>query len=525
MQIQGLTSHLRSRSPCGSPLLTKPGLKEPDVFEAARSASVLETSTAITQQPPSFIDNLPDEIFILIFSTMLREEDSKSRLFDTMEHPRIRATLSLVSRNWHRIVYFTPSLWTTILQSNSPAYINFALEKSGQMPLKAYLDSDYVTLPPSAEVACSQVHRWKFARISIGEHRPKYLTVPAPLLEEVEVRGLEGSTIDLFGGQAPRLKRIDLTAVSIPWSSGLFSGLEVLSLWMLRPAVDEIISILAASPSLQALKLIHCNIEPPAHDFHRSVRLSQLQQIIWCGMDSRVVGVLLDNIRSPPFQDLLIDCDMNREEMPDELGFKFLARLHYFLARHPQSLRPNKLEVKPSYMSYSSSANLIALRGDEPDVMIRRFGHQLPAEFRDMPTTLHWKSSSWGEEERHDARATVDAADLRMRITSLEIEEPSTEVEHVLNHLAAPQEGRWVLPYLQHLNIDLTHIPAGFLAKMVEARTAASEGEEGIRPTVITRLELQGTREIHEEDLVAVEKILDFGSVLVNGILRGEKTH
>lgn len=260
---------------------------------------------------PASISDLPEELLAIIFELAIEAARG--------QHTGWRTKFALVSRRWNAIVCNTPSLWTSVT-GPGPAPIALTLARSGNQALDIT-----IALGPSTESwedVCGHLHRWGTAFISLREADSKllqYLSAPAPRLETVHIVVVapeRGTRLDLFSGQAARLRSIRLQALSIPWTSRILRGLTVLRLDHIghhTPTLMDIITVLRASPQLSVLRLGSVRFTVPGPSTASSpIDLPCLTSLELSWLPSYVIIPLLEIIHSPPCQTLTVQCDFEQ---------------------------------------------------------------------------------------------------------------------------------------------------------------------------------------------------------------------
>lgn len=128
----------------------------------------------------------------------------------------------------------------------------------------------------------------------------------APILESVDIVSYGGEvTVDLFGGQAPRLRHIAIWSVRVPFQSHIFSGLKSLAIQNLSlgPSTSQLRRILEACPSLTALTLSNIQgvADTPIEGLDELVVLTQLKRMdLTIGEpESDYYSTLFTGIRAP----------------------------------------------------------------------------------------------------------------------------------------------------------------------------------------------------------------------------------
>jgi len=214
------------------------------------------------------------------------------------------------------------------------------LERSKNAPL-------YVTVRPAlgyrpaaydprkfVEHLSAQIHRFKSlhhhaSAIDMLEISRLFLTTPAPELEVLVVEPTHhmlflpestqmdyGIMSDLFAGQAPKLKTLRLTLLSIPWNSSMF-GLNLTSLHLDSqprsrwPTLDCFLDILRKCSNLEEIALFDFGIlDPLASPAVTVARLPHLCSLSIRSVDPGVTGVILGIIEMDNFSTANISIDL-----------------------------------------------------------------------------------------------------------------------------------------------------------------------------------------------------------------------
>lgn len=470
---------------------------------------------------------LPEELLVAIFTLILENEDIKI--------PHLRTTLVLVSKDWLRIVYDTPSLWTKIHDTHTDAQITLALVRSREAPLDIHCNSRRLGVWPSLDTppdgrfveVCHHLRRWRVARLHLTKETPwDGLIAPAPILEEVDITGPgeeqqpEHARLDLFQGHAPRLKSVYLKDIAISWSTVMFASLiklQLEGLHMIVPTVEETIAILQASPQLEVLLLNLIRFQP-AQAPPSPVRLPSLRTLELTGLEAAIMDHFLSAIHCPPCQRLVIDCpQFGQWDEPGDVSH--LASLPRFLPPVSPDLGPAALRVAVSSVTYAFPPQhphtcWIHVGYLPAEVILHYLVPRLPPAYLARETKLHL----WYNGEMDDVRPSIDALD-GMHITSVDASEFELEeggIEHFLQQLGAMREGRWVLPALQELMLDFYGVSPGFLATMVKARYGIDRNDVDV-PVPFTRLVIARADASHEADRDVVEAIVGDGCLVWNG--------
>ncbi|KAG8894228.1 hypothetical protein FRC01_013104, partial [Tulasnella sp. 417] len=206
------------------------------------------------------INNLPQELLVTIFGLVFNWSDFS---------PEVPHSLASVCRHWYNIVVTTQIFWRQIIvEGIEIGMLETVLRKNTEGPL-------FVTLKHPfgehwmANVAKlrSESHRWSRLRIesSFGFTTNDFLAASTPNLVELFVHREHG----VFSGpwafrlsEGRHLEYLGLKDVSLNWNSTRLSRLRYIHLQDLvlePPSVNQIHSILAASPTLESLIMKNIN--------------------------------------------------------------------------------------------------------------------------------------------------------------------------------------------------------------------------------------------------------------------------
>lgn len=223
------------------------------------------------QGPGADIDNLPPEILIQVITHSLEpfSQDHCSRL-------RI---LSTVSKAWFKVVHGSPSLWAVFYTLQETRDHERAIQGMNG-PLLVRFDERECTDALGAEVSgrrvgdiLRQCTRWQDVAISVmavGSLRTLQ-NQPTPVLDSLELAYVTPSVadgdqmVDVFKTPVPRLKKLSLTKLAIPWDSPILIGLHHLALydlWDYPPSAGQLLNILRGSPRLLTLALRNMASKP-----------------------------------------------------------------------------------------------------------------------------------------------------------------------------------------------------------------------------------------------------------------------
>lgn len=397
----------------------------------------LKNQPFICSNPPDFVDDLPIEIPQEIFTIVVEGEEKQQRL-------EARQNLMLVSRAWARLIRAHPRLWAFIDTSMSDRGLHYALQYAQEHPLHVSYSVQYLQGPIPARrlTAIAELSgRWMTAdlRFLNQEEAALVLESPAPFVESLTISAMSfskrGATVDLFGGDAPRLTRLTVTAIKIRLDSNVFSRLTYLKMegGAIHASISEIIRMIQLSPALRILHLLHLDVSPPPPLplSHEAFPMSNLKRIHLTLTETVIVAILsiLDLprcidftfglaeeppatvatalaaltsaavSRSPPTSRLLCSLSLQRtrlEVLPE--GFSILVEPPWAgaarLANHEFLLFPNLLkvlqslpvtlsfdsqltfELSPGALDKLTTVDMLIVSGDLPSDLLRRLSER-----------------------------------------------------------------------------------------------------------------------------------------------------
>ncbi|KZV81898.1 hypothetical protein EXIGLDRAFT_703146 [Exidia glandulosa HHB12029] len=280
--------------------------------------------------------------------------------------------VSSVCKHWRQVALATTTLWSTIAALElAHAAIHFdvmrdMLERSKGAPLTISLTVDAVRLSEDPDVDPTDLpaeqslrlalaafelvvsHAWHWYDFEVEftdealEHLAHFLprlyaAPPAPLLErlgifiddaalhedEPENQTLVAPEIPLFGGvRPPQFKVLTLWGAPIGWGpyvqEALLSELGCLELGLLygpcTPTLDQLFSVLRASPSLLRFELNNCELPKVASDWPLAleaniIELPKLKDLEIRGLSGTIAKKLVELVPTPNLAVLTVELD------------------------------------------------------------------------------------------------------------------------------------------------------------------------------------------------------------------------
>jgi hypothetical protein len=204
------------------------------------------------------ITRLPPEILAMIFKILIRLDET-----DFMCGNVQRTHLIMVCHHWRSVMMEFPSLWSSLSFANVRLTAEM-LRRSGISPLVVKLDyPPYDVLPEAVNLALSHLYRIRVLHITASsESCQRLLTVlndPAPILESLylsrQSTPFPPPLLCKFQGATPRLRRLSIYELDVPWDSPLLRNLTHLEIRnsTFIPSLPEFLDALSRCPALETL--------------------------------------------------------------------------------------------------------------------------------------------------------------------------------------------------------------------------------------------------------------------------------
>lgn len=245
-------------------------------------------------------------------------------------------TISSVCSSWRALVEGSPRFWSTIEFRAPRQTILTQLEKSKSSPLeiKCFSDGAYhcaptvgrgigVVLVPQLRLIESHTHRIRSLIVSMPTTNGMItlLDKPAPMLEELRltfVHCMFVEPLELFCGQAGRLKDVALENLPVRWDSKALVGLRSLSIKGLACSSTKVqaVRLLEANPDLEKLDLEDLVVMegfgdddvPSAGGERIRVLMRKMRELRLFSLPFDLVRVVLGAIAIPSIQTFNLKC-------------------------------------------------------------------------------------------------------------------------------------------------------------------------------------------------------------------------
>lgn len=198
--------------------------------------------------------------------------------------------LASVCKHWKEVVLSTPQLWAFISDQLPDRQFKWAIAMSKALPLHIRVVGYGPGKRHHQETILRLAHRWasllastdKDANLPAGFSEA--LASPTPLLQDLTIASSDGS-LNIFLGDGPPLRHLNLSNANMDWSSGRLRGLTHLELssndgnvHIHSPTISQLMTILANSPNLNYLDL-HIDAIFDAPPVNTTINLPRLRTL------------------------------------------------------------------------------------------------------------------------------------------------------------------------------------------------------------------------------------------------------
>ncbi|KAG9041446.1 hypothetical protein FS837_012259 [Tulasnella sp. UAMH 9824] len=275
------------------------------------------------------LHKLPIEIFVQVITEAL--EPFQTRQWARPTHLGRLVTLCQVCKRWRDVINKTASLWATIDIRDPAVVISAAVIRSANHPLNLigapssyhfrHWSSTSGGWEEFVKTAIAHSTRWRSIQLAVGssEAALAVMNAHAPRLQSLEVYSAVECRLDTRTGAStlhtigPRLRRLCLRGLAIPWRSAVLHDLRYLYISGLDEFVPSCEEMLAALQECAMLVELVLSLEPTASVETPwkgpSFTLAQLESISISRPSTSWALVLLETIRTPSAQ--LVDLDLD----------------------------------------------------------------------------------------------------------------------------------------------------------------------------------------------------------------------
>ncbi|KDQ17876.1 hypothetical protein BOTBODRAFT_171585 [Botryobasidium botryosum FD-172 SS1] len=412
-------------------------------------------------------------------------------------------TLSNVCHLWREAALDCPGLWTLLEPLPTPLF-RLILDRSRKAPLELVFNCSETSgqqLSKYFSIASPHIGRWRsciLQHVYADTVIVPFLLSPAPQLEslvleiEYPVSYSSEPYLHLFASCTPRLRRLTLSGIFVPFSNPIYSNLITLKLssttFTRLQSITEFCRVFGLSPLLEELSLESLTFAPALPAPRASgvlIHFPQLHTLRLCRIRPRFSSSILSHLVLPPSAHLELRLETGRRGnlstiLPPSVYHHFpsLQMVTHLSAHIPSSLtfeiKGSTAEGKPLF-----SFDIDRYGGAQP--------LELFSELNGFPlVSLNSLSLVDFHENRPQLIATVSAFLLcHPDITRLEFTGWMVPKEILVATSSPPL----ICPRLQYLKFARCRLYEEELVEIVESRTAPENpalGNPGARETSST---------------------------------------
>lgn len=237
------------------------------------------------------IHKLPAELLLFIFESILGREDHQRR---ALSYYRSRYSLSIVCTRWFSLVERSPQLWTTVawglkkerfkkvLERSSARLIDVEFDPAPKARRHQTLEDPFTAFLDILGPATRRLRTLNIApRFGLEDPPSDFWKFPAPCLKRFIFTNSavwKMENLELFDGNCPNLREIEVVGANCKWSQAAFKGLESLQLSQVSfNSVGDILDIIRDISQLKRLEICACEVQEEVLTDPEPVSPSHLQ--------------------------------------------------------------------------------------------------------------------------------------------------------------------------------------------------------------------------------------------------------
>ncbi|KAG8974765.1 hypothetical protein FRC05_006925 [Tulasnella sp. 425] len=486
------------------------------------------------------LHRLPIEIFVQIITGAL--EAFRTHCWSGQTHLGRLAILCRVCKRWKDVIGSTPSLWATIDIRDPAAITSAAISRSSNHPLNIigapssgppkYWGSPPVGWKQFENTAIMHSTRWRSIQLVVAssEDAQALVNAPAPGLQSLEVKSMTECRVvfrrggSMFEEAGPRLRRLALHGLAIPWRECTLRDLRYLSISGLdefAPSCGEILGVLRMCHALVEMDLSlrpAATVEPINKE--RPFPLTQLHSMSFRPLSPSWTSVLLETIRTPSVRRVSLDLDFSGAEYLFPSVIKRARTLFSTIIDTPYQLEISVYPAHLDWVCYPSERSggdwrldITARNRPASELLEAVLPEKNANRFALDSVTIDF--DGLGRSEFSAALQKLDGVE-RM----LDFGASCCGLEPLFTYMTGATKAHdWGLPELEKLFIYDCDYDAAQLLDMVLTRYGGEESDtsdRGDRPPPLQRMSIHhAPGEADEETLGLVEDIVGHGCFML----------
>ncbi|KAG9042062.1 hypothetical protein FS837_011376 [Tulasnella sp. UAMH 9824] len=473
---------------------------------------------------------------------------------------RRQNTISLVCLSWRTLVKESPRFWSIIEFSCSQWGISHLLKKSqgSSLEIKCFSDRKYSCEPPDffrpavddEYISLIAPHIGRIRSLILSRSTDELVSVlgsPAPMLQELRLTSVHGffpEPLDLFCGQAGRLRDVALEYIPVRWDSGVFVGLRSLKIKgnsHRSLTAGQVRRLLKANSGLEEMIIEDVTIAERFRDDAvkwtsggkpTRVVMSKMQELRLIDLPFELVRAVLGDLEIPTIRHLELRCLLQGQPASRILGSKIDHLVSPLLQG---SKGAHQAEMT---LGISSLGLAIYLPGDESPTIRIELKHTVPASgFEWLAENFFGASglpSVGGEEVFQVSLKFGQSFDMTgstfipildrlsaVKVKDLTIEDGCRNGAALLKYLGKLKaDSEWPLPHLTSLTIGGPPEMAAPLLHSLQSRkhdAPTNKTATAPRPATLWYLDIGGLRGVERKMEKALYKCISSDGTLIRG--------
>ncbi|KAG9043828.1 hypothetical protein FS837_009069 [Tulasnella sp. UAMH 9824] len=326
--------------------------------EQPKTATVQSINQPRHSNDAAMINRLPAELLLFIFESILGRGDYQGQ---ALSYYRRLHSLSSVCACWFSIIERSPQLWTTVAWGLTKEGFRKVLERSSSR----LIDIEFDPAPPQARQDQTLQDPFKDFLDTLGPAIERLRTLklaPRRFFFINDPAWWNMENVELFDGNCPNLRDIQVVGADCKWSQAAFKGLESLQLTLVTfYSIRSIVDILRESPQLKRLEIRDCEVQDNVPSDTEPVSLPNLQSL--CIELENEYGLiaateqLLEHISAPPQCSLYISLAY----IDEELEFLINAFCDWLFGRQAEAVLE---DVDGFKLGYTASTDILSCSAD-----------------------------------------------------------------------------------------------------------------------------------------------------------------
>ncbi|KIO18205.1 hypothetical protein M407DRAFT_32117 [Tulasnella calospora MUT 4182] len=473
-------------------------------------------------------------------------------------------TISSVCSSWRNLVEGSPRFWSIIeFSCPKPAILHFLRKsESSGLEIKCFSDTKYNCAPSVERFGLAEGGYLDLIAPHTGRIRSLILSAPttdglfsilerpAPMLQELRlnfVHCIFVQPLDLFCGQAGRLRDVALENIPVRWDSEVLVGLRSLKIkgkLEYSPTEGQVRRLLEANPGLEKMDIEDVMVTEHFGDDAvectgggkpSRVVMSKMQELKLFNLQFELAQAILANVEIPSIRHLKLRCLFGGQPASRLLGPNMKHLVPPLLQRskgsHQAEITFGKASVGLGiYLPRQENSTIrIELKNTIPvsgfEWLAENFflAEGLPSV---SAADTFQVSLKFGDNFDMEGGAFIPILDRlnAVKVKVLTIESGCKHGEELINYLGVVKgDSHWPLPHLMSLTVEGSAAMATHLLTTLQHRkhdAPTNETPTAPRPVTLEVLNIEGLRGVERKMEKTLAEYISSSGTLVRGSRR-----